>query len=229
MSNENIFEIGPLGPENVEQLEKNHWNISLNGGESSPLGKEINLVQISSDFGVLTIGRRPEGYPGWSFREIGGGGSVTIPFAVSPEGELLVGLALEDRQNLGGPTWCAIGGFVQPGQSHAEAQKQKLCEKAHVCGKESFALDGLPFISNRLFFVGDAKKDEGVHGFALEISYDDLELDREKGNWSIKPGAITGYKKPENVRLFKYEEAVAITPDVFFLSMAARLIAQLKL
>lgn len=213
----------------AEQLKELNLQISVNGADPQPLAEGIRVVKISSDFGVLAVGRRPDGgYPGWAYAEEGGGGSLTIPFAFTPAGEILLGLALEERQNLGGATWCGIGGFAKPGQSHAGAQKQTMCQKTYICSEEAFPLEGEPGTSNRQFFVVDIKNGKGLHWFALEIPYEDLEYDKNEDNWSIKAGALTGYKKPENVRLFRFEKAVQ-TPDVFFMSAAARLVAQLGL
>lgn len=84
------------------------WSVLVDGE-----GVQAGKVEISSKFGTLTYGLRPEGYDGWAFREQGGGGAVTVPYAHTPEGELLIGLLLEKRANMGDePVWCAIGGFV---------------------------------------------------------------------------------------------------------------------
>ncbi|MDO8590476.1 MAG: hypothetical protein Q7R65_00685, partial [bacterium] len=88
------FEIGPI-PEG----KKSGWTVLVNGKLLPTPVQTVRLV--SSRFGELMYGLRPEGYDSWVYREPQGGGEVTIPYVFTPEGELLVGLLREARANMG--------------------------------------------------------------------------------------------------------------------------------
>ncbi|MDO8590550.1 MAG: NUDIX hydrolase, partial [bacterium] len=119
---------------------KRGWAVSVNGEES-----DIKIFEISSRFGTLTYGLRPEGYDGWAFREAGGGGDVTLPFSFTPDGELLIGLLLESRANMGDqPVWCVIGGFIDAGETHEMAQAREAVEEAGIDARKAQILPGLP-------------------------------------------------------------------------------------
>lgn len=81
----------------------------------------------SPAIGVLNWGLRQDGRIGWGWSERGG--PVTIPI-VFIEGQLYVGLLLEDHYNLGGSTLNAPRAMVKVGQTHREtALEDTLAEE----------------------------------------------------------------------------------------------------
>lgn len=195
------------------------WTVKIDGKEQT-----VGLIELESKFGKLTYGLRPEGYDAWVFREAGGGGAVTVPYARTPEGELLVGLLLEKRANMGDePVWCVIGGFLNKGETHQQALVRETAEESGLDAAKASELHGLRSNSNRAFFVADAKN-EGVLAGGLMLSYDELEADGR--NWKLKDAALlAGFKKAGDVRFFRWRDAIRVTADALARSAIAQLLA----
>lgn len=193
------------------------WTVLIDG-EPTQVGKlELRNPRV----GVLTYGMRPEGYDGWAFAENGGGGSITIPYCKSPSGDLLVGAILEDRKNMGGKRWCAIGGFKDPGETPLEAAVREAFEEAGVDFTANMRrLEGQPGNFNRLFSVSDPEADQGVHAFAVEVPYTLLEphLDGLGFRADVAPEQRKALlsKGDGHVRFVPWQEAAMRTADVLF-------------
>lgn len=196
------------------------WTVLVDGEE-----RKVGIVEIKSKFGTLTYGLRPEGYDGWVFREQGGGGAVTVPYTRTPEGELLVGLLLEKRANMGDKSvWCVIGGFVDPDESHSAAQAREAAEESGLDAAKAEELTGMNTNANRAFFVADANAGEGVHAYSLSLPFDWLEADGE--SYKLKDAALlSGFKKAGDVRLFPWRKAIDCSPDALARSAIAQLLA----
>lgn len=210
-----MFEIRRI-PEDKER----DWTVFIDGEE-----RKVGLVEIRSKFGTLAYGLRPEGYDGWAFREQGGGGAVTVPYVRTPDGELLVGLLLEKRTNMGDePVWCVIGGFVDPGESHDTTQAREVAKESGLDAAKAEKLAGMNTNANRAFFVADANAGEGVHAYGLPLSFNWLELDGD--SYKLKDAALlAGFKKAGDVRLFPWRKAIERSPDALARSAIAQLLA----
>lgn len=209
------FELGDI-PEGKER----GWSVFIDGVEYRP-----KKVQISNPrFGTITYGLWPQGYDGWCFHELGGGGSVTLPYSYTPDGELLVGLLLEKRANMGGDVWCVIGGFIDPGETHDKAQAREAVEESGLDTVSAVRLPGVPTNPDRGFFITDGV-DEGVHAYGLEVPFNMLETDGGS-SFKLKGAApFTGYKKADGVRFFLWREAINCTPDGLARVAIAQLLA----
>jgi ADP-ribose pyrophosphatase YjhB (NUDIX family) len=197
------------------------WKIEVNG-------EAVNArhVRLASKFGELEYGMRPEGYPGWAFREAGGGGSVTLPWCKDTNGDILIGLRLEDRKNMGGEALCIIGGFKEPEETHRQAQERELAEEAGLSSTNATPELGLPACSNRLFFVANPHKGEGVHGWHLQIPFEWLELSHDKQHYRLKTGVQdANLPKPELIHFYPWREAVKHTADALAGLPICRLLA----
>lgn len=194
------------------------WEVKIDGEV-----RRVGLIEVTSKFGALTYGLRPEGYDSWVFRETGGGGAVTLPYTIAPDGSVFVGLLMEKRPNMGDvPVWCVIGGFVNPNESHASAQQREGSEESGLDTAQAGQLPGLSSNPNRLFFVADAES-EGVKAFGLNIPHTWLEPDGER--LKLKADAqILDPKKAENVRFFPWKDAVRLTADALARSAIAQLL-----
>lgn len=194
------------------------WEVKIDGEV-----RRVGLVEVSSKFGTLTYGLRPEGYDSWVFRETGGGGAVTLPYAMAPDGSLLVGLLLEKRPNMGEVSaWCVIGGFVNPNESHVAAQTREGTEESGLDTAQAGQLPGLGTNSNRAFFVADATT-EGVKAYGLIVPFGSLEP--EGNGFKLKPDTqMLDPKKVANVRFFPWKDAVRLTADALARSAIAQLL-----
>lgn len=205
------------------------WVVRIDGQEYW-----ADLVEIKSRYGTLTYGVRPEGYDGWAFAQEGGGGSVTIPYTRTPGGTLLVGLIFEDRPNLGGKQWCAIGGFKDPGETHADAGLREFFEEVGVDPNE-FAprpLAGMPAVPDRLFWQADPDEGEGNHFYAVRIPFELLQQYTD-GNYGFSENVPlearkTIIAKGEGcVRFMPVNTAIQKTPDCIAGMGIARLLADI--
>ncbi len=207
-----------------EAAQKRGWTVEIEGEL-----KDVRHIRLENPkVGVLEYGNRPEGYDGWVFKENGGGGAITIPFA-RKDGQLLVGVILEDRKNMAGKQWCAIGGLVDPGESHFDAALREALEESGLLMRPEL-LPGLPTNSNRLFFVADPSADEGVHAYAVEVPFAALELE-DGGFYAIKadlPAELRGkifQKSSGHVRFMTWKEAINRSPDALFRAGISQLLA----
>lgn len=178
-----------------------------------------------SQFGTIMFGSFPDGHKGWRWAETGGGGPITLPYSIGNLGDgddLFIGLIKENRFNLGGDCWCVIGGFKDINETNDAAQAREASEETGLDTKKAKLMDGLPFVSNRNYFFADPKKDEGIHPYAHEIPFSDLEPAED--GW-MKPRhpnkEIKGY---ENVRFIPWSEAILLSSDGIALAGIARLI-----
>ncbi len=207
------FEVGPIPPGTSPG-----WTVTQGDG---------GTVEISSRFGTLSYGLRPEGYDGWVFAEHNGGGAVTLPYTYDKDGNLLIGLIEENRCNMGGyNVLCVIGGFVDPQETHDQAQVRESQEEAGVNTASARKLQGLSFNPNRAFFVADASKGEGIHAYAIRISFTQL-TQNDRGFGFADGVQCPSIKKPGAVIFLPWREAVKATPDGIALAAIARLLVEL--
>lgn len=202
------------------------WTVLIDG-EPTRVGK---LEIVHEQYGTLSYGMRPEGYDGWAFAENGGGGSISIPFARSPEGELLVGFILEPRLNMGGKRWCAIGGFKEPGESPLSAAiRESFEEVGYDFSDRIVQLEGAPGNFNRLFSVSDPKQDQGVHAFGAKIPF--ALLEKYEDGYGFRQDVSSEDRKAllakgdGHVRFVPWKKAALQCADVLFSHALAQLLA----
>ena len=122
------------------------------------------------------------------------------------------------------PVWCAIGGFVDPGESHGKAQEREAAEETGLDAAKAEELAGMNTNANRAFFVADASTGEGVHAYGLSLPFNWLEVDGE--SYKLKDAALlAGVKKAGDVRLFPWRKAIGYSPDALARSAIAQLLA----
>ncbi|MEK7575030.1 MAG: hypothetical protein AAB511_02245 [Patescibacteria group bacterium] len=204
---------------------KRGWTITADGVIIRP-----RKLTLESRFGVWTYGVRPEGYDSIVIGEAAGGGAATLPYSYAPDGRLLVGLVMENRPNMGDePTPCLMGGFVKLGETHAQAQTRFGVEEGGMNTGSAKELQGFPANFNRAYCVADAKADEGLHVFAVEIDHGVLDS-VANFSWKLKPTAhwmLPGAKNPDALRFFTWRMAVRETADALARSAIAQLLADL--
>ncbi len=213
---------------NIPSDKKAGWK--LTAIELSVSGNETilrRLVLENERFGKLEYGLHPSGlYDVWAFHQAEGGGVLTVPFCHTSDGELLVGLILEKRPNMneGKPVPCAIGGFVNPGESAEAAQEREAGEEAGIDAAKATELDGSPANCNRAFWV--TQKGQGDKFWGLELP--ESHLIKKDGVWHLNPDTcLPDFKKPEDVAFFPWREAIKETPDGIAKAAIAQLLANI--
>jgi 8-oxo-dGTP pyrophosphatase MutT (NUDIX family) len=185
------------------------------------------LVFSNPNFGTLLIGQRPEGYPGWLFRENGGGGAVTFPVIEPMPFQFYIGLVKENRPNLGGEVWSAPGGFLNPKETHFKAASREAEEELGLSNLESRIVDlgSAPMACNRAFSV---LRDDGLKFYSMKFEMNEVECDtKDRGPTGLprfrfrqslfdKVEAVSGpAKKIKACKFFHFSEVKTISPDIF--------------
>ncbi len=206
---------------------KRGWKVEIDGDE-----KTVSHIKLTSQYGTLSYGLRSDGFDGWAWREIGGGGAFTLPFTFDSAGRLLVGLLPEERPNMGeeGTTLlCIVGGFVDPGETHNQAQDHEAGEEVGLDGLLSEEIPGLPLNGNRLFFVADPYRDEGGRAWAMQIPFAWL-LSRDGYRYHMTELPVTlraRLGKAANVVFLPWIQAIQATADQIAVAAIGRLVAML--
>lgn len=164
------------------------WRLTVNGGTISDV-KHFCLA--NPQFGRIEYGAAPGGaYDTWAFHEIGGGGSVTLPYALL-EDDLYVGVVEQNRPNQGGKVFNVPRGFLASGESHFRAAEREFAEEVGLV--EPFTVEelpGLPGNPNSAFF--DTRGDgEGVKFFGVRIPGTCLESVSEARRYRLRKGMVS--------------------------------------
>lgn len=186
--------------------------------------KNGNVIwfHLESKYGILYFGIREDNHVGWWWKETGGGGPITLPYAIIND-ELYVALVNEYRWNLGGRRWCAIGGFKKPDETNDIAQAREAADEAGVNTSHAVLSDGYPFVSNRNYFVADCGFDEGIHAYLLEVPAEELKK-YNSDSYQFK-NTFFGFNDREHIRFMHWRVAMISTPDGIALAGIAKLIA----
>lgn len=185
---------------------------------------KVIVVNETLDVAV-GVGQRPEGYMGPIIREAKGGGEVSLPYFEHPDtGTLWVGLLMESRPNMGGPTLCVVGGM----NSATTTRDEQMIAEGEEEGGFTAApeiLSGALINSNRLFILANPSIEEGVRVGVIEVPFTALTFeDGITTEAHFAPGTEFG-KKPGAVIFKPWMTAISETADALALSAIARLLA----
>ena len=211
----------------IPEGHKRGWEVELNGN----IVEDVNNLKISSKFGTFEYGMRPEGYDGLTIYEPGGGCAVTILYSFDENDELIIGLLLEKRMNIWDYyTPCIVGGYVDIGESHEEAQAREAMEETGLDTTKAVLLSGLPSNINRALYVANPFEKEGVTAYGLKIPFSDLFQfnadDPDNRIWRLRPGLISkNFKNPDAVYFCPWRVAIRETPDGIARAAIAQLLA----
>lgn len=198
------------------------YSVFADGIEISPK----NLFITGQGGEVWMLGVRKEGWQGMLYRENGGGGNVTLPWARLDDGNILVGLIEEHRPNMGnGFSLCAMGGALDTGETRAESQEREADEEAGLNTKAAQLLPGPGVVQDRLFYVADVTAGEGIRCFELQFDPSLLE-ECGGGTWHAKLGVVN-HKRESQLVFVPIWQAVQMASDAMALCAIAKLAAKL--
>ncbi|NCU44276.1 hypothetical protein EOM71_01190 [Candidatus Falkowbacteria bacterium] len=160
------------------------WELYINGEKVDM--SEIQHIAIKSKFGTVNFGTEAaSGYNMFSYREVGLGGSVTIPFVflndngkiveqISEATDILVGVVWQNRPKQGGQVQnCPRGFLASEKETHQEAADRELGQETGFKGN-TFELPGRPVNCNSALVETD--QDGGVRFFAIQMSGEKLVM-----------------------------------------------------
>lgn len=212
---------------------KRGWVLEVNG-EVIPNVRSASLTQTTMHV-KLEYGKTPAGYDGLALEEPGGGGSVTIPF-VEIDGEVYIGMAIENRPYSGGRVPNVPRGFLDPGESHFEVATREPGEEMQYepIKKDVELLEGESMNPNSTFFV-TIGPDKGVRFFKLEVDPNEVRVAEDSENpvnkvFEFNPGVLKakeGDRLGERIygsKFYHWTKAVKVK-DMFTSAGVGRLIA----
>ena len=170
-TNKKPYEMQP-----VPETKDRGWTLTVDGETIE--AKKFTL--INERFGSqVEYGMRPEGYDGFVIRERGG--AVTLPYMVSPEGQILVGLIDEYRPTTGRDSILnAPRGMANIGESREQTALRELEEETGFSDKAKLGMRAIELASdvsaNSTYFDTSRPENEGTAFYALEVTSDHLEL-----------------------------------------------------
>ena len=226
-----------LKPISADKQKKRDWKLEVNGHVIDDVN---NMKLRSSRFGTLEYGETPQGYDSWCFEEIGGGGSVIIPYVILAPivanvdyldleaRQLYIGLVQQERYTTGGKAWNVPRGFLSDGETHFEAATREAGEEIGFNLAQRFReLPGNPVNWNNAFSITSGSG-KGVRFYALEININELKKQPEFvdqytfRNDVLKPVSKTG-ELIYSCRFIHYTDALA-QPDILTLAGIGRLL-----
>lgn len=206
----------------ISDQKKRGWTLTLNGAVVS----EVEYLSLTNPrFGKLEYGLTPGGWDAWSFHEVGGGGSIIIPYA-EIRGQIYIGMVRQNRPNQGGEVWNVPRGFLAFGENHFGTAQQELEQEVGYVSPELELLAGKPMNPNSAFFL--TQGDEGVRAYALHVLESQL-VDGGTAGWAFNPKILRPISKSAELifgcRFFTCQQASEVG-DMFTLAGMARLLAR---
>ena len=93
---------------------KRGWEVKINGQTVA----DVRELDITSKLGHLRYAWNPAGYDQWAFEELGGGGSVIVPFCRMSD-QILIGVVAQKRSfQAEEPVLNMPRGFMDPNENH---------------------------------------------------------------------------------------------------------------
>lgn len=207
--------------------QKRGWKVVVEFLDGTSRDDVAAVEMTNPRIGQVVYGWNPAGYDQFMVLENGGGGSVTVPYALI-DGQLYVGGVFQNRPNMGGVKLCAIGGFLKSDESHFVAAGREASEEVGFTEPATLLLTGEPGCWNRALSVTN-ETDEGTHFYGLGLDPKCL-APAEEGTYAIDPQILKPVSKSAEsivkARLVHWKIAARVA-DQFLNAAVARLIAYL--
>ncbi|OGD42088.1 hypothetical protein A2193_03355 [Candidatus Azambacteria bacterium RIFOXYA1_FULL_42_37] len=171
----------------IERLDegiRHGWKLLVDG---QPVEVNEMAVLVNDRLGTLIYGKSPSGeYDQWAFHEVGGGGSVIIPYSMI-DNQLFIGVVTQTRPlQSGEPVANVPRGFMDPDKSHFQAASSELAEEMGL-DIPVIDLGGEGGNPNNAFFETWGEN-EGVNFWAVKVPAD--KLVGGEGEYGFKPGVV---------------------------------------
>lgn len=168
------------------------WELEVDG-QKVP-AREASLV--NPKFGEVRFGAAPiGGYGTWGFEEVGGGGSVLVPYFEDENGVLWIGLVRQPRPFMSTePVWNLPRGFLTVGENHF---KSAIIEAGEEMGLNEAQrvqlLRGAPGNPNSTFFVtlgtNPDGSPKGLKFYVVQFYLGEVEQN-DAGAYQLKAGVV---------------------------------------
>ncbi len=200
------------------------WILKINNEEI----KNVVFMELSNpNFGKVIYGEHPKGYDCLFFHENGGGGEISILYFKDSDELLYISLLKENRVNMSGENYCAIGGFFDPTDKNKHSAVQRETEEETGLTVQLEELPGLVVNTNRAVFITNAKKNEGLSCYSAEIPIEDVEKDPlDKNLYKFKPHLENS--KSTNIRFVPWNLLQEYTSDGFMYILGYKLLVKLN-
>ncbi len=210
-----------------EKQEKRGWVLTVNG-EVIPNVKTMELT--NPRFGTISYGLTNGGWDAWAFEEIGGGGSVIVPYCIIND-DLYIGVVKQFRDTQGGTIFNLPRGFLSPGENHFKAAQREAGEELRFNLKERFEpFLGAPGNPNSAFFVTEENGEKGVKFFSLKFKPEEMKKGEEPNTFVISPELLLPETKQGELifnSVFLHWQEVARLGDQFTLAGSFRLFGKI--
>lgn len=222
------FKLGPV-PDDVAR----GWRIHL---DHNPIATPATSMRLGHEQMGISVEYGFKDYDRPVIKEAGGGGSVTIPYHVTPDGRLYIGVVRERRDLMGGMVWNAPRGFMNPGEQHFKTAVREYIEETghHVPEQRIREIKGQPTNPNSAFF-DTSGENEGVKFYAIEILQDELRAiddDTQNPQYIFDPVQLEAVsavaKKIMGTTFISVEDALQLA-DQFTVAGVGRLFMELLL
>lgn len=204
------------------------WKVYINGN-SEPL--RVRSITIRSKFGEVAYGMRPEGYDSVVFFHPEGQDVICLPYCLTPDGDLLIGLIKELRLNISDkPAYNAIGGQREPGETKEKAVIRETQEEAGVEANDARILQGMPSVQDRLLFSDDIDGGQGTATFAVEIPFNSLKpagTDDDGDTYYVHKDDLPEDREAD-IHFLAWRSAIWQTPDAVTRAGIAQLLAEVR-
>ncbi len=223
--------LGFLGkPDDISNTQR-EWRLKVGtSGNWTEISQAI-LYNPTRDT-VFALGYRNKGsedFQGPIIAQPSGGGEVCLLYFWDPGEVLWIGAIREERPNMGGRHFCAIGGMNELKLSRDEALAAELSEEAGLGASfKPKVIQGLPVCVDRLFFLADSSKGEGVRYSGLEIPLESIELDKHRYLRAHFKAGVSSHQKEAEITFMPWYELIAQSPDGILVAGCARLLAHLR-
>lgn len=199
-----------LEPINPDQ--KRDWAVKING----EIVTNVQSLEIQNpNFGTLYYGKHPNGHDRILFEESKGCGAIITLYTFFKK-KLYLSMLMENRLNMGGDAYCAIGGYLN--NSNPDIARI-MCKKLNFIPQIE-QLPGYNVNPNRSLYI--TSENTGLKCYCGEISSSMLKFDPH--NHDLLVFKISIYEK---LKFYEFSKLGDYSQDGFLSILEEKLLAKL--